>query len=102
MLNSVAVSFAGLSSKRSLVQIPATAEIWLENSASSVPLVNSAILSTMIVHCRSEDETARGGLAAKPVNAEAKKIEFANTSCTYGIACPLVCSASLGCMCMIC
>src|SRR6218665_489333 len=41
------------------VQLLAKTEIWLEISAPSAPLPNSAMMSTLTVHCQCEDKAAR-------------------------------------------
>ena len=41
------------------VQIADSAEILFKIPAPSVPLANSALMSTLTVHCRWEDETVR-------------------------------------------
>jgi len=48
-------------------------EIWFEISAPFVPLANSAMMSTLTVHCQWEDETARERTDHQPSYAEAKK-----------------------------
>jgi len=55
-------------SERLRVQIQVRTEIWLEISD---PVANSAIMSTLIVHCRWKDERERTGHLAS--YAEAKK-----------------------------
>lgn len=70
---------AGLSIERSRVQIPATAETWLEISAPPAPQLTLALMSTLTVHCRWEDKLARKMTGRLPLyarhmlTAEAKK-----------------------------
>ena len=57
------------------VQIPARTEIWFEISAPLAPLANSAIMSTLNVHCQWEDETVRERTGHPAPYAEAKKMK---------------------------
>ena len=50
-------------------------EIWFEISAPFVPLANSAMMSTLTVHCQWEDETTRERTGHPPSYAEAKKMK---------------------------
>jgi len=45
--------------ERFRVEILARAEIWFEISVPPAPLANSAMMSTLTVHCHWEDETVR-------------------------------------------
>ena len=57
------------------VQTPARAEISFELSAPHAPLANSAMTSTLTVHCQWEDETVRERTGHPPSYAEAKKMK---------------------------
>ena len=57
------------------VQIQARAEIWFENSALHAPLANSAMMSTLTLHCQWENEMVRERTGRLPSYAEAKKMK---------------------------
>src|SRR6218665_1047484 len=59
------------------VQISVKAEIWFEISAPPALrlLANSAMMSTLSVHCQWKDETERERTGPPPSYAEAKKIK---------------------------
>src|SRR6218665_3458804 len=65
-------------------QIPARAEIWFGVSApSALTIANSAMMSTLTVHCQCQDETVRERTGNPPSYAEAKKMKSL-TLHTYG------------------
>ena len=65
----------GLLIKRFGVQILGRAESWIEISAQPALLANSAMMSTLTVHCQWEDETMRERDGRPPSYAEAKKMK---------------------------
>ena len=73
----------------------ARAEIWFKIAVTSAPLANSAMMSTLTVHCQWEDEMVRERTGHPPSCAEAKKMKSL-TLHTHG--CPKVslrdCSSS--------
>jgi len=73
-----------------LILIPEMAEIWFVISARPVPLATSAMTSTLTVHCKWEDETAREQTAHSPLYAEAKKMK---SLILHTRGCPRNCSS---------
>ena len=65
------------------VQIPVKAEIWVEISAPRAPPANSAMTSTLTIHCQWEDDMVRERTGHPLSYSEAKKNEIANTSCPW-------------------
>jgi len=74
---------AGMLIERFGAQILARAEIWFKISASPVPLANSAMMSTLTVHCHWKDEMVRERAGHPQSNAEAKKMKSL-TPCAHG------------------
>src|SRR6218665_3178057 len=54
-------------------EAPTGHKLWFQISASSAPLANSAIMSTLAVHCQWEDVTVREKTGSLSSYAEAKK-----------------------------
>src|SRR6218665_16018 len=70
------VSVLDCQSRGSGVQIPARVEIGFEIPALPVHLANSAVVSTLTVHCLWGDETVRKRTGHPPSYAEAKKMKL--------------------------